>query len=70
LTRLAVDALILDDLQVLGVTGELVAEEHGSLAFDHHDITASLGTINRQFANLWHYIYAKLRLRLSKINGL
>src|SRR6516225_4876394 len=36
LARLAVDALVLDDLQIFGVPGALVAEEHGGPRFNHH----------------------------------
>jgi len=31
LARLAVDALVLDDLQIFGAPGTLAAEEHGGL---------------------------------------
>jgi hypothetical protein len=31
LARLAVDALVLDDLEIFGAPGTLVAEEHGGL---------------------------------------
>src|SRR6516162_1707438 len=36
LARLAVDALVLDDLEIFGVPGALVAEEHGGPRFNHH----------------------------------
>ena len=39
LARLAIDALVLDDLQVLGASGTLAAEEHGGLGFHHYDLT-------------------------------
>ena len=70
LPRLAADALVLDDLQVLGATRAFVAEEHGGLAFDHHAITALCAQCNHKIPGLWHYVIAKLRRRLNKINGL
>jgi hypothetical protein len=35
LARLAVDALVLDDLQIFGAPGALVTEEHGGLGSTH-----------------------------------
>jgi hypothetical protein len=66
----AVDALVLDDLQVLGATGAFVAEEHGGLAFDHHAITALCAQCNQKIPGSWHDVIAKLRRRLNKINRL
>jgi hypothetical protein len=34
----AVDALVLDDLQIFGAPGALVTEEHGGLGSTHHGI--------------------------------
>jgi hypothetical protein len=70
LARLAIDALVLDDLQILGAPGTLAAEEHGGLVFNHHDLTLSPPVCNQKSPILWHYVNAKFQTRLNKIKGL
>jgi hypothetical protein len=68
LARLAVDALVLDDLQIFGAPGALVTEEHGGLGSTHHGLPPSVLVYQRPI--LWHYVNAKFQTCPSKINRL
>src|SRR6516164_4687449 len=59
LARLAVDALVLDDLEIFGVPGALVAEEHGGPRFNHHVLAVLAAKLQPKTIDLWHYVNAK-----------